>query len=258
MRTVFFILACIIGWCYGLALAGTEREARIKMLMQRHPNSIFLPMPEAMVTEEKTDSKAEGLCISGDEEHVPILYWEQQDMLRIDFPEGCRYQTEYKLEFPAEKAFSLFFFLSLLPGCSAQLLASTAQHQHNHMQNSIYYLSKLQQVARESSDMRLILRRFGREPIIIPLSRENQEVMRALIAHMQPVENDRRMRPKSSYSVNLQFLDAAGTALFEFDTAAVNNGKGRAYGYLALSEEELLLWNQHVKCDAVIKHIGSP
>lgn len=47
MRTVFFILACIIGWCYGLALAGTEREARIKMLMQRHPNSIFLPMPTA-------------------------------------------------------------------------------------------------------------------------------------------------------------------------------------------------------------------
>lgn len=87
MRTVFFILACIIGWCYSLALAGTEREARIKMLMQRHPNSIFLPMPEAMVTEEKTGSKAEGLCISGDEEHVPILYWEQQDMLRIDFPE---------------------------------------------------------------------------------------------------------------------------------------------------------------------------
>ena len=41
-------------------------------------------------------------------------------------------------------------------------------------------------------------------------------------------------------------------------TAAVNNGKGRAYGYLALSEEELLLWNQHVKCDAVIKHIGRP
>ena len=153
---------------------------------------------------------------------------------------------------------SLFFFLSLLPGCSAQLLASSAQHQHNHMQNSIYYLSKLQQVARESSDMRLILRRFGREPIIIPLSRENQEVMRALIAHMQPVENDRRMRPRASYSVNLQFLDAAGPALCEFDTAAVNNGKGRAYGYLALSEEELLLWNQHVKCDAVIKHIGRP
>lgn len=93
MRTVFFILACIIGWCYGLALAGTEREARIKMLMQRHPNSIFLPMPEAMVTEEKTGSKAEGLCISGDEEHVPILYWEQQDMLRIDFPEVCRYHS---------------------------------------------------------------------------------------------------------------------------------------------------------------------
>ncbi len=105
MRTVFFILACIIGWCYGLALAGTEREARIKMLMQRHPNSIFLPMPEAMVTEEKTGRKAEGPCISGYEEHVPFLYWEQQDMLRIDFPEGCRYQTEYKLEFPADLRF---------------------------------------------------------------------------------------------------------------------------------------------------------
>lgn len=154
--------------------------------------------------------------------------------------------------------FSLFFFLSLLPGCSAQLLASTPQHQHNHMQNSSYYLSKLQQVARESSDMRLILRRFGREPIIIPLSRENQEEIRTLICRMKPVENDRRMRPKSSYAVNLQFLDAAGTSLFEFDTAAVNNGKGGAYGNLALSEEDLLLWNQHVRRDAVIKHIGRP
>lgn len=153
---------------------------------------------------------------------------------------------------------SLLFFLSLLPGCSAQLLASTPQHQHNHMQNSSYYLSKLQQVARESSDMRLILRRFGREPIIIPLSRENQEEIRSLIYRMKPVENDRRMRPKSSYAANLQFLDAAGTALFEFDTTAVNNGKGGAYGNLALSEEELLLWNQHVRRDAVIKHIGRP
>ncbi|MBE6409418.1 MAG: hypothetical protein E7034_02340 [Akkermansiaceae bacterium] len=107
MRTVFFILACIIGWCYGFALAGTEREVLIKELMKRYPHSVFLPMPEAMVTEDKTGNKAEGLSISGDEEHVPTLYWEQQDMLRIDFPEGCRYQTEYKLEFPAEKAFFL-------------------------------------------------------------------------------------------------------------------------------------------------------
>lgn len=107
MRTIIFILACIIGWCYGFALAGTEREARIKELMKRYPHSVFLPMPDAMVTEDKTGNKAEGLCTSGDEEHVPTLYWEQQDMLRIDFPEGCRYQTEYKLEFPAEKAFFL-------------------------------------------------------------------------------------------------------------------------------------------------------
>ena len=62
-------------------------------------------MPTLNNTEEKTGSKAEGLCISGDEEHVPILYWEQQDMLRIAFPEGCRYQTEYKLEFPADLRF---------------------------------------------------------------------------------------------------------------------------------------------------------
>ena len=105
MRTVFFILACIIGWCYGFALAGTEREARIKELMKRYPHSVFLPMPEAMVTEDMTGNKAEGLSISGDEEHVPTLYWEQQDMLRIDFPEGSRYQTEYKLEFPTDLRF---------------------------------------------------------------------------------------------------------------------------------------------------------
>lgn len=104
MKTVYFILACIIGWCCGLVLAGTERDKQIKMLMDRHPHSVFLPLPEAMITEDKTGSKADGLLISGDEAHVPTIYWEQQDMLRIDFPKGCLYQTEYRLEFPADKA----------------------------------------------------------------------------------------------------------------------------------------------------------
>lgn len=107
MRTIIFTLLSIIGRCSNLALAGTEREVLIKELMKSYPHSVFLPMSEAMVTEDKTGRKAEGLLISGDEEHVPTLYWEQQDLLRIDFPEGCRYQTEYKLEFPAEKAFYL-------------------------------------------------------------------------------------------------------------------------------------------------------
>lgn len=106
--------------------------------------------------------------------------------------------------------------------------------------------------------MRLILRRFGRESIIIPLNRENQEGIRALISRMQPAENDMRMRPRTSYSVYLQFLDCEETVLFEFDTAAVNNGKGRAYGHFALSEEELKLWHQYVRRDAIIEQIRRP
>ena len=79
MRAVFFILACIIGWCYGLVQAGTERETRIKMLMESHPHSVFLPMPEAIVTEDKIAHKAEVLLISGDKSQEPTIYWVQQD-----------------------------------------------------------------------------------------------------------------------------------------------------------------------------------
>lgn len=80
MRAAFFILAYIIGWCYSLVPAGTERETRIKMLMESHPHSVFLPIPEAIVTEDKIAHKAEGLLISGDEGQEPTIYWVQQDI----------------------------------------------------------------------------------------------------------------------------------------------------------------------------------
>ena len=49
------------------------------MLMESHPHSVFLPMPEAIVTEDKIAHKAEGLLISGDEGQEPTIYWVQQD-----------------------------------------------------------------------------------------------------------------------------------------------------------------------------------
>lgn len=153
---------------------------------------------------------------------------------------------------------SLFLLLFLLPGCNARPLSAAPQHRYNHMQTGINYQQKLQQAARDCCDMRLVLRRFGREPVIIPLSQENKEGIRTLIYRMQPTENDMRMRPRSSYSVNLQFLDAAGKPVFEYDTAAVNNGKGRAYGYLALSDEELTLWYQYIRRDDIIELIRKP
>ena len=79
MRAAFFILAYIIGWCYSLVPAGTERETRIKMLLESHPHSMFLPMPEAIVTEDKIAHKAEGVLISGDKSQEPTIYWVQQD-----------------------------------------------------------------------------------------------------------------------------------------------------------------------------------
>lgn len=153
---------------------------------------------------------------------------------------------------------SLFLLLFLLPGCNARPLSAAPQHRYNHMQTGINYQQKLQQAARDCCDMRLVLRRFGREPVIIPLSQENKEGIRTLISRMQPTENDMRMRPRSSYSVNLQFLDAAGKPVFEYDTAAVNNGKGRAYGYLALPDEELTLWYQYIRRDDIIELIRKP
>lgn len=153
---------------------------------------------------------------------------------------------------------SLFLLLFLLPGCNARPLSAAPQHRYNHMQTGINYQQKLQQAARDCCDMRLVLRRFGREPVVIPLSQENKEGIRTLISRMQPTENDMRMRPRSSCSVNLQFLDAAGKPVFEYDTAAVNNGKGRAYGYLALPDEELTLWYQYIRQDDIIELIRKP
>lgn len=149
----------------------------------------------------------------------------------------------------------LFLLLLLLPGCRSEAGLVTPPYRSNSMQKSQNYLEKLRQVSSECSHIRIILRRFGKEPVIIPLSQENQAGIRTLITHMLPVNGDIRMKPRASYSARLQFLDANENILLECDTSAVGNGKEHSHCHLALSEEELRLWKRYVRRDDIINLI---
>lgn len=120
------------------------------------------------------------------------------------------------------------------------------------MQESRRYLAQLQQTARRCAEIRVILRRGGQAPVLIPLNRQQQDGIRELIMNMQPVVADYRLRKlRKSYSSRLQFMDAQGEILAEFATAGVASDKGCQPTQVALSKEELKLWQQYVRQDYI-------
>ncbi len=146
-----------------------------------------------------------------------------------------------------KKILPLFLLLFLITGYNCRAISVSPQYIEERMQESRRYLSQLQQTAQSCAEIRVILRRGGKAPILIPLNRQQQDGIRKLIMRMQPVVADYRLRKVSKkYSSRLQFMDAQGEILAEFATTGV-----ATESQVSLSEEELKLWRQYVRQDYI-------
>lgn len=143
----------------------------------------------------------------------------------------------------------------LFTGNMSQAISVSPRYVEEQMQKSKTYLARLQQASTDCSEVRLILRRIGQEPLVIPLSQENQKAIRKLIMQMQPVVADFRMKLRKSYSAKLQFVKAGGKVLMEFETIEVSSGSGWSPSPVSLSKDELKQWRQHTRQEDIEKII---
>lgn len=151
-----------------------------------------------------------------------------------------------------KKILPLFLLLFLITGYNCRAISVSPQYIEERMQESRRYLSQLQQTAQCCAEIRVILRRGGKAPVLIPLNRQQQDGIRKLIMRMQPVVADYRLRKVSKkYSSRLQFMDAQGEILAEFATTEVASEKGWQPSQVSLSKEELKLWLQYVRQDYI-------
>lgn len=141
----------------------------------------------------------------------------------------------------------------LFTGNMSQAISVSPRYVEEQMQKSKTYLDRLQQVSTDCSEIRLILRRIGQEPLVIPLSQENQKAIRKLIMQMQPVVADFRMKRRKSYSAKLQFVEAGGKVLMEFETIEVSSGNGWSPSPVSLRKDELKQWRQHTRQEDIEK-----
>ncbi len=92
-------------WMMSLLLVGMLRAGTIEPNYNQQTVTICFPEPvvPASVVQSPFDESASAASdlfrITGDERHVPLTQWVDQDSLRISFPAGSSCKTQYKLTF---------------------------------------------------------------------------------------------------------------------------------------------------------------
>ncbi len=104
MNKVFFHLLLSLFTICCFVYADTAEDEHLERLQMIYPERVFIRLPGAMVTPDKIGKQETKLRISGHADFQPTIFWVEQDLLGVSFPQGCSHRTEYSLEFPEEYA----------------------------------------------------------------------------------------------------------------------------------------------------------